>query len=382
MYLTCLLLFVYRHLCVFVGLLLIVIVYLKTWSNIFPFRLEYATQNLRRYRTSRLTSHPSLTGEPHPHIAYLKVHKTGSSTAQTLFLRYGLDRNLTFVVANNKSWFPNIISLNDTVIPGYNIIPPPHGHHYDILCFHVVYNRSAFEGIMPKDTKYIGIVREPFLQFQSTLRYFNPKTVFGDGRNVSTYLKSPKLFENPKEISFTNNRMAYEFGFPASLFQFYDSLKVEQYLEKLGKEFDFVIINEYMEESIVVLRRILNWNVKDVLFFTKNISIKKPTIDDADLNERKLYHRYAKLDYALYDFFLERFWQQIYIYGQDILKEISYFKSLRRTVEHFCITTPGKGLDVESSPWSAPFRITFEDCRRMLESEFWYYTQIMRRQYH
>lgn len=335
-----------------------------------------------RSQAFRITGTPDQPEKVHHHIAFLKVHKTGSKTAQSIFLRYGIERNLTFVVPNNKSWHRNIISINDTVIPGYNIIPPPKGKHFDILCFHVVYNRTAFEKLMPNDTKYVGILREPYLQFDSTLRYFKPNEVFGNGRNVSTFLKNPQLYENEDvTFSFTNNRMAFEFGFPSHLFKNFNATEATNYLQKLDKEFDVVLVNEYMDESVVLLRRILNWNVRDILFLTLNKNRRKHTVDTSELEKRKLYRQYAKLDYALYEYFLVRLWRQIHFYGHDIMSEISYFKSLRKTVEVFCSTDSMADLFIQESKWNKRFSLDRRDCENMDKHEWNSVDEIISTQY-
>ncbi|XP_048731153.1 galactose-3-O-sulfotransferase 3-like [Ostrea edulis] len=320
----------------------------------------------------------------HQHVAFLKVHKTGSTTAQGIFLRYGLHKNLTFVVPNNKSWYPNIIALNDSVIPGYNIIPPPVGKTYDILCFHVVYNRLAFEDVMPNDTKYIGIVREPFLQFDSTIRYFRFGEDHGVAQYIRLFLKNPKLYMKKMDqlgSTFINNRMAFEYGFPSSLFHSFDMLAVKQYLEKLDKEFHVVIVNEYMDESVILLRRVLNWDLKDILFVNLNVNPNRHDLNQVGLKEIRLYRQYAKLDYELYNFFVKRLWQQIYSYGEDILEEISYFKLLRKHLQNFCSSVDKSFLKVEESSWSSSFSVTKDDCIEMQEGEFWYLRNIMKHQY-
>lgn len=355
---------------------------LTIWNNLFiSWMYPSSIINLgpRPLRLFRLTNKP---GKVHHHVAFLKVHKTGSSTIQSIFLRFGFDRNLTFVVPSNTSQFRNVISVYESVVPGRNIIPPPKDKHYDILCFHAVYNRTAFERIMPIDTKYIGIIREPFLQFDSTLRYFQPKAVFEKAGNISTYLKNPYLYES-KDIrfSFTNNRMAYEFGFPSRLFKNYNSKQTQEYLKKLDKEFDVVIVNEYMEESVVLLRRILNWKVKDILYLTINENERKHETDNSELEKRQLYRQYAKLDYALYEFFLERLWRHINFHGQDILREISYFKSLTKTVQNFCLSDSREDIFIEESPWSEGFSVVNEDCEKMDRSEVEYVDKIVLQQY-
>ncbi|XP_062598634.1 galactose-3-O-sulfotransferase 3-like [Saccostrea cucullata] len=322
---------------------------------------------------------------PSQHIAFLKVHKTGSTTAQGIFLRYGLKRNLTFVVANNKSTYPNVISIEESVIPGYNIVPPPKGRRYEILCFHVVYNRSAFEGIMPNDTKYIGIVREPFQQFKSIIRYFDYAKHNKYAQFLRQFLQNITLSKNKENhnpaTTVLNNRMAFEFNFPLHLFDSFSLHEVKQYLQKLDEEFDLVIINEYMEESVVLLRRMLNWDVQDVLFVNLNVNQGSSDLNKVGLKEVRLYRKYAALDYELYNFFLKRLWKQINSYGHDILEEISYYKLLRKNLESFCNSKETPILIVEESNWSSSFQVTHEDCDFMRQGEFWYLNEIMKQQY-
>lgn len=68
-----------------------------------------------------------------------------------------------FVVFNNKFWYWNIISINDIVIFGYNVIFFFEGRYFDILCFYVVYNRIVFEKLMLNDIRYVGILCELYL---------------------------------------------------------------------------------------------------------------------------------------------------------------------------------------------------------------------------
>jgi hypothetical protein len=338
----------------------------------------------RTFDSAALKYFPTKQRTVYQHIAFLKVHKTGSTTAQRIFLRYGIRRNLTFVVSDNKATFPNIISLKDTVRPGSNIVPPPVGKNYDILCFHVLYNRSAFENIMPNDTKYIGVVREPFLQFDSTIRYFDLGKDVGAARYIRLFLENPTFYLKTKDsayASFVNNRMSLEYGFPSSLFHSFDMQLARQYLEKLDKEFDVVVVNEYMDESVILLRRVLNWELKDILFVNLQVSPNHLDLNKIGLREIRLYRHYAKLDYELYNFFLKRLWQQINSYGKDILEEISYFKLLRKHLQNFCDSKKSKLLKVEESLWSLSFNVTKDDCVEMQQTEFWHLKKIMKYQY-
>ena len=44
------------------------------------------------------------TCSPIKSISFAKTHKTGSSTVQNIFLRYGWENNLTFVLPEKRTW--------------------------------------------------------------------------------------------------------------------------------------------------------------------------------------------------------------------------------------------------------------------------------------
>ena len=198
-------------------------------------------------------------------IFYCEVHKAASSTVQNIFLRFGWYRNLTFVLspAKNSSGYPNIISLRES-LTNSNILPPPEGRHYDILCNHVFYTNEAFRKFMPNDAVFIGILRESFDLYKSILNHFRPAYIYkkiSDLLPASTFLRDPLKYEPERLISsWTKGRKAIEYGFPPELFSNYNKTGIDMYLEKLNKEFKLILIAEYMDESVILMRRYLNWN--------------------------------------------------------------------------------------------------------------------------
>ncbi|KAK3578808.1 hypothetical protein CHS0354_030229 [Potamilus streckersoni] len=322
------------------------------------------------------------------HVAFLKVHKAASSTAQNIFLRFGWARNLTFVLspAKNKFGYPNIISLRES-LTNSNILPTPKDKSFDILCNHVMYSKSAFDYFLPKDTMYIGILREPYEQYKSTLNYFHPSYIFNrilGNFPASSYIRDPKKYEPGSVISsWTNNRQALEFGFPLHLFHKFNTSEVQLILEKLASEFRLVIIAELMEESIILMRRYLHWSVKDVVFLDKNVAINKKESDLVQSNDRQFYRQWAKLDYELYEFFFRKLRSQIRDEGPDFDQELLLFKEVRKNTSIFCLNNPNKDefLPIKKSKWSEPFNITWEDCRLMRMGEITFVQMIRERQY-
>ncbi|KAL3836447.1 hypothetical protein ACJMK2_021879 [Sinanodonta woodiana] len=322
------------------------------------------------------------------HVAFLKVHKAASSTAQNIFLRFGWTRNLTFVLspAKNKFGYPNIISLTESLTKS-NILPTPKDKTFDILCNHVIYNKSAFDYFLPNDTKYIGILREPYEQYKSTLNYFRPgyifKKILGEFP-ASSFVRDPMKYEPASAIfSWTNNRQALEFGFPLHLFQTFNKSEVILILEKLATEFRLVIISEQMEESVILMRRYLHWSLKDVVFLDKNVAFQKKDTTLVQSHDRQFYRQWAKLDYELYEFFLRRLRTEIRDQGPDFDEELILFKEVRKDTSIFCMNNPEKDefLPINESKWSQAFNITWDDCQLMRMGELTFVQIIRERQY-
>lgn len=316
-------------------------------------------------------------------IAFLKVHKAGSSTAQNIFLRYGESRNLTFLLSKvRKRQWDNVISV-DSTLNRDNTMPPPENKTFDVLCCHVLYDNFAWKKYMPADTAYIGITREPFEQFLSTLNYFNPLRRITSYNKVLEYLKKPQAYEkgvSPRK-SLTNNRMAAEFGFPLKLFNQYSKSESNNYLDKLDKEFQFVIIMDYFIESIVMMRRVLGWEIKDVLYLKKNAARK--AYHFVDYTHRYLYEDFAKLDYDLYNHFFKRLWDQIRDEGPDFHEELLYFSRLRKEVEDYCLHQAKRNdeFKVNQSKWGDEFLVTLTDCKYLRMHESTFVKNIRNRQY-
>lgn len=326
---------------------------------------------------------------PKRHVAFLKVHKAASSTAQNIFLRFAVKRNLLVVLPRvPKYFYPNIISTYGTVT-SENILPAPTNRSYAILCCHVIYSRQAFARIMPKDTTYIGIVREPFEHFISILNYFRPRQVFNivDPFPVSKFLQNPNLYNKGAIQSFLDNRIAVEYNFPSHLFETRNKTEIHNYILKLENEFHLIIIAEMFDESIVLMRRLLNWKIEDILYMKQNVRRIESLDFRINPGDVDLYKRWAELDYSLYDHFFKRLQIQIRKQGMDFHEEVLHFKRIRRGMELFCKKLPGQSradeyrYSVLSSKWNDAFDITRGKCQYMTIHEISFIKEIRLQQY-
>ncbi|XP_069118838.1 galactose-3-O-sulfotransferase 2-like [Argopecten irradians] len=351
--------------------------YVSTPRFIFPRNRQRNSAHSILHTQKQFASDKKITkstqeSSPVNHIAFLKIHKAASSTVANIFLRYGYENHLVIAV-------PRISSSGGTSLSSPDFYPPPEYGTYDISCAHVPYNRKEFNHVLPSDTTYIGILREPFSQFQSFVRCFLPANVVHikeDDNPVLYYLNTNETEANFERATvlrrsvakYSFNFMANEFGFPRGLFFNKDEAKVQSYLEILDQEMDIVLIVEYLDESLVLMRRLLNWDLRHILYLT----VHHPKHSNPRLKfgttEEKLFRVKSYLDYALYEFFLHKLQDSLKRQQSDFYEELAYFRKIRSQFETYCMQVNAGNIStyIESflgSKWNQHFVVTPEQCQ-------------------
>ncbi|XP_071087919.1 galactose-3-O-sulfotransferase 2-like [Haliotis cracherodii] len=331
------------------------------------------------------SQHSRNTCSPKHNVAFLKVHKAGSSTVANILQRFAVRNDLNVVLPDK------LVGESGFNILGYGpffsanmVIPVPEGQTFNVLCNHVVYNRVVLDKLMPPGTFYVAIVRSLEERFISAMNYFGQVYYIEDKMKMTGAFKREDIlshfFTNQKVHGIYKesiiNSIAYDFGFPT----YSDNEEYAQsYLQKIDKEFDFVMIMEYFDESLVLLRRRLCWGLRDILYIKHN-SNRHPVLPLAEEDRQKLYES-QKLDHRIYKHFYRKFWDEILAEGRDIFDEVANFKLVQKQVFDFCSSDEKhqRVLDIPSSKWNEDFRLTAFDCRGMLVSELMQVQELMDR---
>lgn len=319
-------------------------------------------------------------------IAFLKVHKAGSTSINSIMTRYGTEHNLNFVLPNTLSGPFNYLGYGVT-LKKERVIPLPGNGTYNILCHHVVYNRTAFQKVMPTNTIYIGIVREPRSHFVSAalyylfVRHLQAKNVSSMNHSnfsdlIGGYFDNQSMFD--VNSYFVHNKMSFDLGLPLKDFQ--NEINIHNFVKKISAEVDLMLILEYMDESIVLMRRYLCWELKDVLYIEKNVRSHKPNIQLTDSTLAKL-ATWNKADYILYDYFKNKFLHTIEREGNGFAEEVAQFKLVRNRVVLFCKgeTSDKDVLSFKASKWNPVFSMNKTDCKTMMSTERQIITELIRK---
>ncbi|XP_013881504.1 galactose-3-O-sulfotransferase 3, partial [Austrofundulus limnaeus] len=104
----------------------------------------------------------------HTNVAFLKTHKTASSTLQNILFRFAEHNNLTMALPRSNCaplfCYPKVFSSH---------FVHPVTLRANMITSHMRFNKTALQRLMPYDTKYITILREPASMFESLFTYYS-----------------------------------------------------------------------------------------------------------------------------------------------------------------------------------------------------------------
>ncbi|PVD34274.1 hypothetical protein C0Q70_05543 [Pomacea canaliculata] len=111
----------------------------------------------------------------------VQIHKSGSTTVANILARYALTHDLNVALPNKPI---NAIRSNYFEAGSFRedqVQPIAVGQQYHVLFNHMIFNSTALKHLMPPDTFYLTIMREPTKRFESAVHYYNilslPKVV-------------------------------------------------------------------------------------------------------------------------------------------------------------------------------------------------------------
>ena len=305
------------------------------------------------------------------HIVYIKTHKAASSTIQSMLMRYGMRNNLTFAIPpRNKQRQVNQLGFparfNHTKHMSSEVEKP------DILCYHSVLSTDLIN-TMPMDSFYLTSLRDPFSQIKSAYIYYG---VGGQGKKPLMEF----LEEGAKSRQVLNNPQSYDLGL--SFTRATTEAAIMEGLKAIDSLFHFVIIVEYFEECLILLRDMMKWTNDDILYFRVNFNGKSQKTASASPKEnpllpsdtpenRQRVYQYLHADYTIYSFFKLKV-EKIIEQNRDYLDtEITKLHELQSTWSSFCLESSAPSSKISDSR----FRIYGFDSYRYVLKQQGYHNQ-------
>ncbi|XP_004683396.1 PREDICTED: galactose-3-O-sulfotransferase 3 [Condylura cristata] len=213
---------------------------------------------------------PPLRSSPprpkHLTVAFLKTHKTAGTTVQNILFRFAERHNLTVALPHPSCEHQFCYPRNFSAQFVHPATRPPH-----VLASHLRFDRAELARLMPPGTVYVTILREPAAMFESLFSYYNqycPAFRRVPNASLEAFLRAPEAYYRAGEhfAMFAHNTLAYDLGGDHERSPRRDASYLARLIRQVEEVFSLVMIAEYFDESLVLLRRLLAWDLDDVLY--------------------------------------------------------------------------------------------------------------------
>eukprot|EP00795_Rhopilema_esculentum_P002149 gene2149-17736_t len=281
--------------------------------------------------------------KPKNNIVFLKTHKTGSSTITNILNRYGESRGLNFVlpkIGQNRLAWPWSFQMDS--------FHPINGSVPNILANHARYNSKIMHSLMPNDTLFVTILRDPVTQFESTFSYMTLDKILGmdnssdplekffvDPQSVLVnYVLTQDLRINSDRLKLIRNGMFYDLGLESKDFD--NRHRIREAISQLDGEFDLVMMKEHFDESLILLKRLACWDIDDLVYFNQNerhtnFHRKIPSTLQSKIR------RWSYADVQLYNHFNKTFWKVLKSMGPDFQEEVKLLRYKNTIMRDICL---------------------------------------------
>ncbi|XP_069033955.1 galactose-3-O-sulfotransferase 4 isoform X1 [Embiotoca jacksoni] len=317
---------------------------------------------------------PSLGScQPHTHIMFLKTHKTASSTVLNMLYRFGEERSLHFALPlGYQLGYP--LPFNAHRVKGYR---GPRAMEFHIMANHMRFNKPEVEKVMPADTFYFSIIRDPVSLAESSFAYYKEVApAFRKAKGLGDFADEPKKYYDPRlrNNHYARNLLWFDFGMDHNA-NF--SVALAQRGEAaVRRTFKLVLVSEYFDQSMILLRHALCWPLDAVVSFSLNARQQKPgglggmsgswvgkaaaaagvrggrspakTPPNLSLTEeqREKLRQWNALDWHLYKAFNRTFWEEVDRFGHaQMEQEVTLLRMRREDLARVCLRDGGKPVE-------------------------------------
>lgn len=222
------------------------------------------------------------------------------------------------------------------------------------------FDRQEVAKLLPPGAVYITILRDPVDLFESSFHYYHravPLTwrISGEDK-LAEFLDDPQSFYSPEAFNsfYLKNLLFFDFGFDNNLEA--DDPRVMRAIQNLAKHFDLVLMAEYFEESLILLKDTLCWTMEDILYVKLNAR-KRSSVSHLTPELRAKALQWNGADWRLYQHFNATFWARVEAFGAERMKqEVKELRRRNAEMKAICIEDGGaveaqKIQDTRFLPW-------------------------------
>ena len=138
----------------------------------------------------------------------------------------------------------------------------------------------------------------------------------------------------PNEVELLKNPALFDLGLQTV--HHGNLTAVENYIRFLQQEFDLVMLMEYFDESLVLLKRRFCWKIEDILYFKLNERTDKEK-QDITSHTKEMIRKWNSADVLLYNVFNQTLWKMIEQEGAEFFEDLALFRKERQSMEKACL---------------------------------------------
>ena len=138
------------------------------------------------------------------------------------------------------------------------------------------------------------------------------------------------------------------------------------------------MMNEYYDESMILLKKMMCWDFEDVLYIKLGVrsgSHRYPLTEGA-AEKIKVWNAG---DVMLYDYFNRTFWQQVRAYGSTFSHDLAHLRTMLRNVSDKCIHSDKKNLKDKRVEQFVLYPNTSKYCTDLIRGDV-QYTKLIRKE--
>ena len=258
-----------------------------------------------------------------------------------MLLKYGIIRNRTIVLdpdLADMQW-PAPLELNE-------VSSLVNKDSAKIFSSHIRFNKGPVNTIFPKPkAKYITIIRNPLTRFKSAWLYYgySRRTGLSSAEGpLNEFLRSPNALEEiRKRLSKTKVYRVYYHISNSNLFDMglgqehlQNIALVKRYIDNMEEEFDLVMITDYFDESLILLKRLLCWEFEDIVYIKLRVLKEKELEFDEEVKKNILIWNHA--DATLFHHFNKTFWRKVQQEGPTFYEDLKTFRKVNQDFQEKC----------------------------------------------
>nr|XP_006813371.1 PREDICTED: galactosylceramide sulfotransferase-like [Saccoglossus kowalevskii] len=235
-------------------------------------------------------------------------------------------------IDQNKNTLDAVTYPCTNSFPGYNYMASHIGH----------YNYTVLNSFIP-NSKFITIMRSPYTQMESAFYYIR-----------ADYKHKLENFSNPfAEFLHNYSKIKYRFtmhsittgkwgqlsmlGYNwAKLKQNHHHIKTK--ILELDKEMDLVMITEYMDESLVLLKKLMCWTFDDIVYHSCKVRAPGGRVPLSQ-RTKEVVANWNAGDLLLYDSFNKTFWRKIENYDGNFEEDLRLFRKKQIEITKKCLNS-------------------------------------------